>query len=154
MRLLRALLLVKLGAWVGIAVAAAIAKRAMPSRGDEESDELALVAIFDGIDLKSRAAAFRGGSMFSWFGGIAVDLREATLAPPAKLAVTTLCGGIAIRVPPGWRIESTARAVWGGVSDEVPEPDDPNAPTLVVNGLALFGGIAIGAKAGDESAES
>ena len=37
--------------------AAAFIKRALPSRGDEESDELTLVAVFDGIDLKSRAKA-------------------------------------------------------------------------------------------------
>ena len=39
--------------------------------------------MLDGIDLKSRAASFRGGSMFAWLGGIAVDLREAQLAPDA-----------------------------------------------------------------------
>ncbi len=154
MRLLRTLLLLKLGAWVGMLVAAAIAKRAVPSRGDEESDELALVAIFDGIELKSHAPAFRGGSMFSWFGGIAVDLREAQLAPEARLEVTSFLGGVAIRVPPGWRIESTATAIFGGVANDVPEPDDPNAPTLVVRGHALFGGIAIGTKAVEELTES
>jgi hypothetical protein len=55
-------------------------KRVLRSRGDAESDEVALVAIFDGVDLKSRASAFRGGSMFAWFGGISVDLREAKLS--------------------------------------------------------------------------
>ena len=35
-------------------------KRAVPSRGDEESDELSLVAIRDGIDLTNRSKAFRG----------------------------------------------------------------------------------------------
>jgi hypothetical protein len=100
---MRSLLAFKLGAWVGIAIAAAFVKRSMPSRGDEESDELALVAVFDGIDLKSRAGAFRGGSMLAWFGGIALDLREAQLAPGARLSLRTFCGGVAIRTPPEWR---------------------------------------------------
>lgn len=43
--------------------------------GDEESDELGLVAVFNGIELKSRATAFRGGSMLAWLGGIAVARR-------------------------------------------------------------------------------
>src|SRR5512132_1947249 len=65
MRLLRTLLIFKLGAWAGMASAAAFVKRAVPSRGDEDSDELSLVAVFDGIELKSRAKAFKGGSMLA-----------------------------------------------------------------------------------------
>lgn len=84
MRPLRGLLLFKLGAWVGMMAAAAFVRRAVPSHGDEESDELGLVAVLNGIELKSRARAFRGGSMLAWFGGIAVDLREVELAPGAR----------------------------------------------------------------------
>src|SRR5881394_1850156 len=105
MRLIRLLLVFKLGAWTGMMIAAVFAKRALPSRGDEDSDELALVAVFDGIELKSRAKAFKGGSMLAWFGGISVDLREAALAPDAQLSVRTLFGGIEIKTPPEWRVE-------------------------------------------------
>jgi hypothetical protein len=147
MRLLRALLLLNLGAWAGIAAAAAFVRRAVPSRGDEESDELSLVAVFDGIDLKSRAKAFQGGSMFAWFGGIAVDLRDAELVPGAVLSVHTLFGGIAIKTPPGWRLESNVKALMGGVDARTPTQNDPDAPVLTLVGAALFGGIAVGAKA-------
>jgi hypothetical protein len=132
-----------LGVWAGMAAAAAFVKRAVPSRGDEESDELALVAVFDGIELRSRAKAFKGGSMLAWFGGIAVDFRDAELAPGARaeLSVHTLFGGIAIRTPPSWRVESSAKALSGGVDIETAS-DDPEAPLLTLSGLALFGGIA------------
>src|SRR5262245_14368805 len=125
---------------------AALLKRVLPSRGDADSDEVALVAIFDGIELESRAQAFRGGSMFTWFGGIAVDLREATLAPDARLTMNTLWGGIAVRVPPDWRVESTAKALGGGVAIKPPPVDVPDAPRLKVDGFALLGGIAVGSK--------
>jgi hypothetical protein len=151
MRLLRTLGVLTVGTFAGFAAAAAVVKRAVPSRGDEESDEVALMAVFDGVELKSRATAFRGGSMLAWFGGIAVDLREAQLAPEAHLDVHSLFGGIAIRVPPGWRVESRAKAVSGGVAVDVPEPDDPEAPTLTLDGFALFGGVAVGAKAAAET---
>ena len=134
---------------MGMAFAAAFAKRAMPSLGDAESNEVSLVAIFDGIDLKSRASAFRGGSMFSWFGGIAVDLREAQLAPDARLKAHTMFGGIAIRVPEGWRVESSVKAIMGGVDTRTKAADDPDAPTLTLEGMAFFGGIAVGAKVSD-----
>lgn len=143
MRVFRTLVIFELGAWAGMATAAALAKRALPSRGDEESDEVTLMAIFDGIDLKSRAQAFRGGSMLAWFGGVAVDLTEAELAPDAKLTIGALFGGVDVKVPPGWRIVATGRAIAGGVSDDVPVPEDPEAPTLVVESTAALGGISI-----------
>jgi hypothetical protein len=144
MRVLRSTGLFTAGAFSGFVAAALVVKQALPSRGDAESDEVALAAIFDGAELRSRAAAFRGGSMLAWFGGVAADLREATLAPEARLSLTSLLGGIAIRVPPGWRVESHARVLGGGIAVDVPEPDDPEAPTLVLDGFVFLGGIAVG----------
>ena len=146
MRPIRGLLLFKLGAWLGMMGAAAFVRRAVPSHGDEDSDELGLVAVFDGIELKSRASAFRGGSMLAWFGGISVDLREAQLAPGARLSLYTLFGGIAIRVPAAWRVESELTALAGGADARSPANDDPDAPVLTVTGRALFGGIEVSAK--------
>jgi hypothetical protein len=145
-RLLRSLIVFKLGFWAGLLGSAALVKRMLPSRGNADSDELALVAIFDGIELESRAKAFRGGSMFTWFGGIAVDLREATLAPDARLTLNTLWGGIALRVPPEWQVESTAKAVGGGVAIKPPQVDVPDPPRLRIDGFAVLGGIAVGSK--------
>jgi len=142
---LRALLIFKLGVWTGMAVAGAFVRRAMPSRGDEESDELSLVAVFDGVDLKSRAKAFRGGSVVAWNGGIKLDLRDAELAPGARLSTHTLFGGIAIQTPPGWRLESNVKVVGGGVDARTPAQDDVDAPVLILDGTAVFGGIAVSA---------
>jgi len=132
---------------VGVAIAAAFAKRAIPSRGDEDSDELALVAVFDGIELESRAKAFRGGSLVAWFGGIALDLTEVELASDARLSINALLGGVAIKTPPSWRIEGNVRSVFGGVKTDGPAHDDPDAPVLTVEGMALLGGIAVEAEA-------
>jgi hypothetical protein len=145
-RLLRGLLLFKLGFWAGMLASAALLKRVLPSHGDEESDEVELVAIMNGIRLKSRSRAFRGGSMFSWLGGIAVDLREVELAENAHLDVHSAFGGIAIRVPTGWRVESSVTSLAGGVAVDVPEPESPDAPTLRLDGFSAFGGIAVGVK--------
>jgi hypothetical protein len=132
-----------LGGWLA---AAAAVKRALPSRGDAESDEVALVAVFDGTKLRSEAKAFRGGSMLAWYGGVDADLREATLAPDARLSLTALFGGIQLKVPPEWRIEADIRAVAGGYDVSGDDPDDPDAPTLRLEGRALCGGIAVSRK--------
>lgn len=150
---LRSVLVFKLGVFAGMAIAAAFVKRAVPSRGDEESDELALVAVFDGIEFKSRAGAFRGGSMMAWFGGIEVDLGDAKLAPGARLSAHTLLGGIAIHTPPNWRLESNVKALVGGVDARTPTPDDRDAPVLILEGMALLGGIAVGPREDATAAE-
>lgn len=136
-----------LGALAGTAAAAAFAKRALASRGDEDSDELALVAIFDGIDLTSRSKAFTGGSIVAWFGGVTLDLREAELAPGARLSVSALFGGVAVKTPPEWRIESRVHVVLGGADTRSLADDDQDVPVLAVDGRALFGGIAVGSRA-------
>ena len=154
MRWVRALLIFTLGAWVGLVAGAKFARRAVPSRGDEESDELSLVAVFDGIELKSRAKAFRGGSMLAWFGGIEVDLRGAELAPGARLSAHTLFGGIEIKAPPSWRVESNVKALAGGVDARMPAQGNPDAPVLTLEGMAVFGGIDVSAEEDRAAAEN
>jgi len=148
-RLLRGLLLFKLGFLAGIVASAGAMKRAFPSHGDAASDEVRLVAILNGVELESTATAFRGGSVFAWLGGIALDLREATLARDAHLEVGSLFGGVAVRVPPGWKVVSEVKALAGGVAIDVPVPDAEDAPTLRLSGYSAFGGIAVGAKRTD-----
>lgn len=142
-RLLRTLLLLTTGAIAGMAGAAAALRGWLTSRGDATSDDLELVAIFDGIELKNRSTAFRGGRVLAWFGGISLDLSDATLAPDARIDVRSLFGGISVTVPAGCRVESDARAIIGGISASVRDPEDPDAPTLVVRALSVVGGIAI-----------
>ena len=154
MRPFRTLLVLKLGAWVGMLAAAAFIKRAIPSRGDEESDEVSLVAVFDGIDLKSRAKAFSGGSMMAWFGGIAVDLRDAELVPGARLTVHALFGGVELQMPPTWRVSSNAKALFGGVDVRTPAQNDLDAPVLSLEGAAIFGGIEVSAQTDDTTEDS
>jgi hypothetical protein len=146
MRVVGKLGLLVLGLFGGFMAAAAVVKRAIPSRGDAESDEVALVAVFDGAELRSEAKAFRGGSMLAWYGGVDADLREATLAPDARLSVTALFGGIQLIVPPEWRIEKDIKAVAGGYDVSGEDPDDPDAPVLRLEGHALCGGIAVSRK--------
>src|SRR5262249_42247302 len=120
-------------------------KRALPSVGEEDSEEVSLVAILDGRELKSRAKEFRGGTMFAWFGGIDVDLTEAELAQGARIRANTLFGGVAIKIPPGWRVQSKAKALMGGVDAKGAPAEDYESPILTVEGMAVLGGIAVGA---------
>jgi hypothetical protein len=142
-RLLRALFLLVAGTAAGFAGAAAMVRGWLPSRGDATSDDIALVAIFDGIELESHAAAFRGGTILAWYGGVSLDLRAATLAPGASLEIRAAFGGVTIAVPPTWRVDGSGTGFAGGVSVPTTSPLDPEAPTLVVHATSIFGGVAV-----------
>lgn len=142
-RLIRSALLLAAGLAGGFATAAALMRGAIPSRGTADSDELALVAIFNGVELASHSAAFRGGTILAWFGGVSLDLREATLAPGAHLDIRALFGGVAIRVPPTWRVEAEGTAIAGGWDSTAAQPDDPEAPSLLIDVHATMGGASI-----------
>lgn len=130
---------------VAAAAGGLILRRLFPSTGDEESDELGLVAILTGLELESRAPAFRGGSVMTVLGGVELDLREAQIAPGgAALRTQTFCGGLEIRVPPGWRVVAHGTPVMGGIDNRTEEDvlaDD--APLLTVDAVAVMGGVSI-----------
>jgi hypothetical protein len=85
--------------------------------------------------------------MLAWFGGISVDLRTAQLSPDgAHLDLHALNGGIAIRIPEGWRVRSNLTSFAGGAEARGPAPESQDAPTLTLDGFAAFGGIAVTAK--------
>ena len=81
--------------------------------------------------------------MLAWYGGISVDLREATLAPGRAATLGALFGGIASSSRRAGASCSTRSALAGGVQDDVPEPDDPDAPTLTIEGTAPSAGSSM-----------
>jgi hypothetical protein len=127
-----------------MAALAQIVRWLYPSFGDEESNEINLLAPMYGIDLTSHAAAFRGGSAKAIMGGINLDLRDATLdANGAQLTLTTIMGGIQLHVPPDWDIQINAlQPLIGGI-------DAPGAgivrdrPALTLTVRCIMGGVQI-----------
>jgi hypothetical protein len=149
MRTIRSLLGTLIGLTIlgGIAsaVAAAMAKRQLVSRGTEDDDEVDLVVIFDGLEFASRAPAFRRGSILTWYGGATVDLTGATLDPGgAVLDVRTVFGGLQLLVPPTWPVDLGVMGLAAGVADvRDQEAVDQAGPRLTLTGWAVAGGVGI-----------
>lgn len=136
-----------------VILATEIFKRRMPSRGDEQSDEVALVTIRGGRELRSRATSFRGGSVLTVMGGTRLDLRGASPVPDgAHLRLRTYAGGTEVVVPDTWRVQMEGRAIVGGHDVGVPRPDrlPENAPRLSIEALTLAGGTAVSARAASQ----
>jgi hypothetical protein len=122
--------------WAGLSVATPAS----------EEDVVRATAVFGGPKLASTAQRFQGAWLTAIFGGITLDLRQARPAPEgASINATVAFGGIEILVPRGWRISIRSTPIFGGLEDKTDrsEPPGPDAPTLHVDGIAVFGGVEI-----------
>ena len=144
MRTLRRVLLGVLLLNVLLVAAAQVAKRMLPSYGDEDSDVFAAVAAMDGAEVVNRSDSFRAGSGTAVMGGMTIDLTGAEISTSATLELTAVAGGIDVTVPAGWRVEVASTVFAGGV-ENLTDPDaaDDEAPLLLVDARAYFGGVAI-----------
>ena len=127
-------------------------KEAAPAPPPAQSPSL--VAIFAGAERKGRWLAEPTTTVSCVFGGVELDFRQAVLSQTeVTVNITCVFGGVDITVPPGVRVVGSTTAVFGG--NDLPEDDitDPDAPTIRITGMVLFGGVsvsrrAVGAKRG------
>jgi predicted membrane protein len=126
------------------------AKKSVEGRGETVTGPGALneLAIFSGVEKRIMGKNFRGGRLVAIFGGIEIDLWQAEMeGDTAVLHVDAIFGGVELRVPDTWMVSSEGQGVFGGYSDSthLRPPTDPAATrkTLVVRGMALFGGVEI-----------
>jgi hypothetical protein len=129
---------------VVLVAAGLVAKRMLPAYGDDDSDVFAAVAAMDGADIVNRSDSFRAGSGTAVMGGMKIDLTEAEVGTSATLELTAVAGGIEVTVPGGWRVEM-ASSVFAGGAENLTDPDAAadDAPLLLVDARAYFGGIAV-----------
>ncbi len=110
--------------------------------GSEEADQI--VAIFGGTTRKNRWRVRRNTSILTMFGGVELDLTEATFeAHELTFNVFCLFGGVEVTVPPGTDVDCQVVAVFGGAEARKVGPPDGIAPRLVVKGFCGFGGVEV-----------
>ena len=102
-------------------------------------------AIFGGSRRVVTSQDFRGGKVSTIFGGCALDLTGAAMVEDsAVLHVVALYGGSSIRIPTTWNAEVHGIGIFGGFGDQTIHPPAlPGTKRLIVQGAALFGGVAI-----------
>jgi hypothetical protein len=112
----------------------------------ENNDEL-IVNIFGGNTRRGVWDVPRAIRIVSIFGGAELDFTDARFtAETTYITVFCLFGGVNLRVREGMRTISKAICIFGGVDNRGGAALDPNAPLLVVEGCALFGGVDIRVK--------
>lgn len=100
-------------------------------------------AVFSGVNINLSGKEFKGKNVSAVFGGLKLDLREAKIKEDVIINATAIFGGIDILVPENVIVETKSNSLFGGVSNKKKAAPKTKAPTVYVNGTAMFGGVEV-----------
>lgn len=113
-------------------------------KGSADEDRFDETAIFWGFEKKITNKAFKGGTITAIFGGGEVDLRSAELdRNGAVIDITAIFGGVDIRIPESWAVETHTTGIFGGADNKCKNQEQREGKRAVINATAIFGGIDI-----------
>ncbi|MEW2546058.1 DUF1707 domain-containing protein [Streptomyces sp. NPDC047002] len=108
-----------------------------------------LVAVFSSNVRKGRWRIGPRTNAFSLFGNIEVDLTEALFAQrETVINATSVFGNVEVRVPENISLRGNGTGIFGNFEVRTLEGPDPDAPVVIVNGLAVFGNVEAKPKRG------
>jgi hypothetical protein len=114
------------------------------------------IAIMGGSERKGSWTPPRKLYSLAVMGGAGLDFREARM-PPGETVVNVLAvmGGTEIIVPPGLAVETHGMGLMGGFEavDQAGDYTDPDAPRLLIRGMAIMGGVEITVRMPGETAK-
>ncbi len=108
-----------------------------------ETNSFHTVAVMGGVVRGVASSDFAGGDAVAVMGGCQIDLRAAKITKEAVIDVLAFWGGIEIRVPRGWRVDNQVVAILGGIVDKTERDVPADAPTLIIRGSAIMGGVEV-----------
>jgi hypothetical protein len=101
-----------------------------------------LVGIFGGGERRGRWRVKRRTNALCVFGGYDLDMTDAIFeGREVTIWAIAIFGGVDITVPDSVNVRNEGVGIFGGFGARGGDDPDPNAPTVVVKGLALFGGV-------------
>jgi hypothetical protein len=112
------------------------------ARQNSEADKM--IAIFGGVNRKGRWRVRKNIHALTIFGGVDLDLRDAIFeAPLVEISGFWCFGGLDIKVPEGIEVQDQTAGIFGGTDVRDIGDPAPGAPTLVIKGVTLFGGVSV-----------
>jgi hypothetical protein len=116
-------------------------RRSEPAASD---DSISSFVVLSSSNPRSSSRSFRGGQVSAFLGACEIDLTQAGLGEKeAVLDVLTLMGGIEVRVPPEWTVDSRVTPFMGGVEDSSNHTTSDPAKRLLIKGFVMMGGLSI-----------
>jgi hypothetical protein len=122
---------------------------AHPVEDVPEDEQETMVAVFSGHSRKGRWRVQRLTNVFCVFGGVDLDLTEAVFTHRrVRIHMVAVFGGADVKVPENVRVRCTGTGIFGGFDVDSHDPGDPDAPEVVISGVAVFGGASVRRKLG------
>jgi hypothetical protein len=110
-------------------------------------NDVRVFSVFGGSEQHINSQQFRGGQLVAVFGGYQLDLTQAEIeGTQAVVDATSIFGGGEIHIPRHWNVSMKGIGIFGGYGDETGKyAKDTSKPakTLVVRGVAMFGGVTV-----------
>ena len=98
---------------------------------------------YGGDEYVYRGEPFHGARLDAFFGGIRMDLRNATIIEDEEIEIHTFCGGVELIVPQTVNIVVKSRSFIGGVGNHATSRIGQNTPCLHIIADNFLGGIDI-----------
>jgi hypothetical protein len=114
------------------------------------------IAIMGGSERKGAWTPPRKTYTLALMGGAGLDFREARMPPgETEVNVLAMMGGVEIIVPPGLAVETHGFGLMGGFEalDQAGYSSEPDAPRLLIRGMAVMGGVEVTVRLPGESAK-
>jgi hypothetical protein len=109
------------------------------------------IAIMSGSTRRGRWVVPRRYNAFAFWGGVVIDLRDASFAErETVIRASAVMGGIEIIAPEDVDVRVEGFGLMGGYDDETPSrlsPPPPGAPIVRVTGIAFWAGVTATRKA-------
>jgi predicted membrane protein len=100
-------------------------------------------AVFSGSEMRP-SVPFEGADLTAVMGGISLDLSNAPMArDTAVIDVFSLMGGTVLIVPRDWDVTVRVTSLMGGCSDKRRPATMPATKHLIIQGIAVMGGVEI-----------
>lgn len=103
-----------------------------------------MIAIFGGATRKGRWRMPRQCTAIALFGGVEIDLTEATFESTEIEITGFWCfGGMEIKAPAGIEVRDRTAGIFGGTEIKGLGDPVPGAPVITIKGASLFGGVSV-----------
>jgi hypothetical protein len=108
-------------------------------------------ALMSGFERKGPWVVPRVFRSFAFMGGGQIDLRQARFAAnPVTIHAWAFLGGIEILVPEDAEVHITGLGIMGGFDHRAAGEGREGAPTVIVKGLAIMGGVNVERRPSDD----
>jgi hypothetical protein len=136
-----------LAGWLAFEAVVALIGRLLAARldeGDDGSTEIRRVRTLDSLVLRPTHPAVSRIEVDLGMAGAEIDLTGLAETAGIDLTVRAVMGGLAVKVPPDWRVWSRFRGVGGiGTDGGLTRCHDEHNADLRVRAVAVFGGIGV-----------